>query len=84
MHSVEVSIRICKLEKVNIRQYLNSVPYDQQSGVLTLTTLWASSADDKLMIYFLFFPENRFRHFMQIVSCGDNLHKMSKPVFQEK
>ena len=26
---------------------------------LTLTTLWANSADDKLKISFLFFPENR-------------------------
>ena len=26
---------------------------------LTFTTLWAFSADDKLMIFFLFFPENR-------------------------
>ena len=28
---------------------------------------------------FLFLPENRIRHFMQIVSIGDNLHKMSYP-----
>ena len=26
---------------------------------LTFTTLWAFSADDRLMIFFLFFPENR-------------------------
>ena len=26
---------------------------------LTFTTLWAFSADGKLMIFFLFFPENR-------------------------
>ena len=31
---------------------------------------------------FLFFPENRLWHFMQIVSStGDNLHEMSKPYF---
>ena len=35
--------------------------------LLTFTTLWAISADNKLMIFFLFFPENRFRDFMQIV-----------------
>ena len=40
---------------------------------LTFTTLWAFSADDKLMIFFLFFPENWIWHFMQIVSLGDNL-----------
>ena len=32
------------------------------------TILWANSADDKLMIFFLTFPENRLLHFMQIVS----------------
>ena len=35
-------------------------------------------------IFFLILPENRFWHFMQIVSLGDNLHEMSKPVFWEK
>ena len=36
-----------------------------------------NSADDKLMIFFLFFPlENMIRHFMQIVSKRDNLHKV--------
>ena len=33
---------------------------------------------------FVFYPENRIRHFMQIVSIGDNLHDMSNPVFWEK
>ena len=37
-----------------------------------------------LWIFFLFFPENRFWHFMQIVSIGENLHEMSKPVFWEE
>ena len=32
-------------------------------------TLWANSADDKFMIFFLFFPENRICYFLQIVSC---------------
>ena len=35
-------------------------------------------------IFFLFFPENRIWHFKQIVSWGDNLLEMSKPVFWEK
>ena len=35
--------------------------------LLTFTTLWAN-LDNKLTIFFLFFPENRIRHFMQIVS----------------
>ena len=34
-------------------------------------------------IVLVFSPENRFWHFMQIVS-GDNLHEMSKPFFLEK
>ena len=51
---------------------------------LTFTTLWANSADDKLMIVFLFFPENRVWHFEHIVSIGDNLHELSKPSFCEK
>ena len=49
--------------------------------LFTITTLWANSADDILMI---FSPENRIWHFMQIISLGDNLHVMSKPVFWEK
>ena len=44
---------------------------------LTLSMLWTESADDEL----IFFIENQFWHFMQIVSLGDNLHEMSKPVF---
>ena len=35
---------------------------------LTFTTLWANSADDKLLIFFLFFPENKIWHFMHIAS----------------
>ena len=36
------------------------------SDYLTFTTLWANSTNDKLMIFFLFFPENRNGYFMQI------------------
>ena len=39
--------------------------------ILTLTTLYmAVSADDNLVIFFLFFLENRIWHFIQIVSLG--------------
>ena len=31
--------------------------------ILTFTTVWANSADDKLMILFLFFPEKGFLTF---------------------
>ena len=44
---------------------------------LTITTLWPNSAGNTLMMFFLFYRENRFWHFMQIVSSGDNLHDMS-------
>ena len=46
--------------------------------ILTFTTLWAFSADEKLLIFFLFFPKNRIWYFMQIVSLGH----MSYPVFR--
>ena len=35
---------------------------------LTLTTVWADLADDTVMTFFLFFPENRIWQFMQTVS----------------
>ena len=35
----------------------------------------------KVKIFFLFFIKNRIWHFMQIVSLGDNLHKVSVPIF---
>ena len=37
---------------------------------LTFTTLWANSANDKLMKVFLFLLENRIWPFIQIVSLG--------------
>ena len=52
--------------------------------VWPLTSLLANSSDDQLMIFFLFDQGNKFWHFMQIVSLGDNLHEMSKPVFWKK
>ena len=39
----------------------------------------ANSADDKLVIFVLFYPENRIWHFMQIVSNRDVFHEMSNP-----
>ena len=59
-------------------------------------TLWANTADDQLMVFFLCFPKNRIRLLMQTVSNlhelsnpvsgknGDNLHEMSNPVFWKK
>ena len=48
--------------------------------MLTFAILWANSiTDEKLMIFFLFFPEKRGLTFI----C-DNLHEMSKRVFLGK
>ena len=52
--------------------------YPLYLDILTLTALFVNSADNKLMIFFLFFPENRIWH---LKSNGDNLHEMSNPVF---
>ena len=56
----------------------------QLKKTLNLYHSLGNSADDKLVIFFLCCQENRLWHFMQIVSIGDNLHEMSKPVFWEK
>ena len=64
---------------VKVFQHHNKMTVD-----VYFTTLWANFADDKLMIYFLYFLENRLWHFMQIVSRGDNLLEMSKHVFKWK
>ena len=37
-----------------------------------------------VFFFFFFFPENRIRHFMQIVSDGYDLYKMSNSVFWRK
>ena len=55
-----------------------------ENNCLTFTTLRANSADDKVVIIFLFSPENRLLNFIQIVPWRDNLHEMSKPVFRGK
>ena len=36
------------------------------------------------IFFFLIFPENRLRHFMQMISRDDNLQEMSMPIFCEK
>ena len=69
---------------VDIKLYIQVQVTNAADNTLTFTTLWAFLADDKMMLFFLFFPENRIWHFMQIVSLGDNLHEMSNPVFWEK
>ena len=48
-----------------------------------LRTFTANLADDKSII-FLFLPENRIWHQVQIVSVGENLHEMPNPIFLKK
>ena len=54
-----------------------------QQYSLTFTTLWAHSADDKLVIFFFYFSQKTGFD----ISCklspmdGDNLHEMSNLVF---
>ena len=40
-------------------------------------TLWADSADKKLVIFFIFSPESRIWHFFN----GENLPELSNPVY---
>ena len=47
---------------------------------INLSTFWANSADDKRVVVFLYFPENRLCYFTQ----GDSLHEMSKLIFLNK
>ena len=51
---------------------------------LTFYSLLVNSADDRLVIFFLFFPEIWIWYFMQIVFIGDSLHGMSDLVFWEE
>ena len=39
------------------------------------------STDGILKYFFLVFPGKWLCHFMQIVSLGDNLHEIAKPIF---
>ena len=51
------------------------------SSVLILCTLGKIFSRWYFDMFFLFIPDKRIWHFMQIVSNGDNLHEMSDPVF---
>ena len=63
-------------------KYTATVQSDQDMCVLVYAKVsckfnhsLANSADNKLTIFFLFFPE---------IGSGDNLHEMSNPIFWEK
>ena len=46
---------------------------DYVRDFLCSTTRWANSADDKLVIFIIFFPENRIWHFMQMETFAWNV-----------
>ena len=48
---------------------LECIPFFATLIKLTFTTLWLNSADAKLVVFFLFFSENRLWHFMQTDSA---------------
>ena len=48
---------------------------------LTFTTLWANSAEDKLMIFYIIFPRKQV---LTIHANSPSLHELSNPVFWEK
>ena len=50
----------------------------------TFKILGKKFSRQKYKIFFWIFPENRLCHFMQIVSLGDNLLEMSKPISWKK
>ena len=55
--------------------------FSRNAHRLTFTTLWANSADDKLMIFFLFFFTRKQNLTVHRKLSGDNdLHEMSNPV----
>ena len=51
---------------------------------LTLSMLDKFFSRQHFEIFSYLFPVNKLWHFMQTVSSGDNLHKMSSPIFWEK
>ena len=54
-------------------------------NIIQCLVFWVKFSADYILEYFsYFFPENRYCYFMLIISIGDNLHKMSNPVFWEK
>ena len=52
--------------------------------IFTLNILGKNFKQQHFKTFCTFFPENRFWHFMKIVSTGDNLHEMSEPFFSGK
>ena len=52
----------------------------ENSDTLTFTTLWANSADNKSVMYFIIFQKIGFYNSYKL---GDNLHEISKPILTQ-
>ena len=61
---------------------MNRLSTDRKMKTIYPSTYIMYSADNIWKYFFLFFPDNRFWHFMQTVSY--NLHEMSKPILCKK
>ena len=49
-------------------------------SISTFTNFWANSADDKLMMFFLFFPDNRIWHCQNLFSGEKKIGKIFQHV----
>ena len=66
LHGSNTGVYIGKKMVMNNLSYIyENTDNHKDQCVVTLTMLWANSADDKLMIFFSFFPENRILY----ISC---------------
>ena len=75
-----------RLLRVQSQKVLKTQPADfffiKLPGLINHRMLGKNFSRRQFEIVFLyFFQENRIRHFMQIVSLGDNLKEVSDPIF---
>ena len=85
-------LKFCIRKRVIISYHnLTKLGIDQSSHIRNIFVLFSrpTSTCNKLMTFFLIFPENRVWYFMQInyvaySTVGVNLHEMSKPVLEKK
>ena len=84
--SQKIGFDIC-MQIVPLGDILHEMPVYFQGRIEMLKGFLSKIMHGKL-IFFLFSPENRFWHFVQIVSKvysqGGKLHEMSKSIFWEK